>query len=836
MTFATESVRAGREPCRVCQLVLDYCSRTYGSATETDTIVSFNDNLLPYSGQLDNAAWTKGGCSIVADAVNDPDGVQTADEIVEDNAAGNHAPYQTNKSTDGSSQYTYLARLKANTRTKAKIRLTTEGFPATPEADFDLTLGTNTGSAGVDAAGIVNEGGGWYTCWLKATSDAVTALQQLVVFLADAGGAIAYVGDGTSSLYCGGVQFEKTTSVNEYQATEDLAGGHTNITLTTGGLTIDQRIGDDAVIGDVEGSLTGYDIVDAGVGWVRVDGDASGEGTGTAIIIAPTAAAACRGTEASGSECYNTRKTCDSTIDWEDETKTYSFSEPRPGIPASEALLPAIRGVSISPTRIAVREALGARATCSVNFQDFPHHDRGIDPYVATRSYTPEEQGTFFGKLLARNPYYQGRILRLKVGYIGSTFDLTNDFQTRTYIIEKIAGPDANGRVTITGKDILKLADDDRAQAPAPNTGVLDANINAVVGTATLSPAGVGNDEYSASGTVRIGSECMTFTRAADVLTITRGTDGTTASAHSAGDSVQECLRYTDQDVSAVANDLLVNYAGIDSSYITIADWQASEDDWLSGHATSALITEPTGVKALLNELCNCWMIYLWWDEVNSAIKFEIQHPYMDTPDALTESANLVADSVRVTQEPDRRRSQIWVYWDIIDPTEPLDKPANYRVLKILVDTDAESAEEYDETRVETVFSRWFTSSGDALRLTSRLLNRLRDNPKKVTFRLDMKDSGYWTGDTVAIETSSVQDVDGSVLNLPVRVIEAREVDGHIFELTGIDEGYDGRYFRIAPNGTPNYDLATDEQKRKYGFICEDAEPQLGGDGPYKLI
>lgn len=833
MTFAAEKIKAGRKPCWVCEIDLDYCSRTHGSG-HGDTIGSFNDNLLDWAGMLDNAAWTKTNCSISADAVNDPDGVATADEIIEDNANTTHGVAQNTLVTDGSSQYTIFGRFKANARTKVRLLSSDTGFAGSPYADYDLGLGTVIGDNAVDASGITSLGDGWYTCWFKVTSDAAEVTATYGAFLLNAAGNVIYLGDGSSSLYFGGGQFELASTVNEYQATEDVAN-HTNITLTTGGLTIDAEIGDKTLVGETA-PFTSYDTVDNGVGWVRVDGDATGEAIGAKLVIAASAAVACRSSAASGSECYQTRSTCLSVIDWNTGTKTYSFSEPRDGIPASEGLIPSIRTVNLSPTRIVPNEGLGARATATVTFQDHTHHDRDIDPYVANRSYTPEDQGTFWGKLVSRNRYHQGRVMRLKLGYIGDTFDLSNDFSTRTYLIERFSGPDTAGRMTVTAKDILKAADDDRAQAPVANTGLLNANITAVAAAATLTPAGVGNDEYSASGTLRIGSECMTFTRVADALTLTaRGTDGTTAAAHTAGDSVQECLRYTNQLISAVIYDLLVTYAGVSSSYITIADWQAEEDDWLNGHLASRLITEPTGVKSILDEICVNYMLYLWWDERNSQIKFEIIAPYSTAPDTLTESAHLIAESVRVTEEPDKRRSQVWVYYDMISATESDEDPTNYRVLKVQADTDAETAEQYDESRIETIFAPWFTATGDAVRLASRLLERLRNNPRKVAFRLDMKDSAYTTGSVVALESSAMQETDGSPLNLAVRIIEAREVDGHVTQCLAVDEDFQGRYARIGPNTLGDYGAATDQEKLLYGWICENSAPYLGGDGAYQI-
>ena len=38
------------------------------------------------------------------------------------------------------------------------------------------------------------------------------------------------------------------------------------------------------------------------------------------------------------------------------------------------------------------------------------------DPYVSERTYIPITRGTYFGKLKARNPFYNGRIMRVYSG------------------------------------------------------------------------------------------------------------------------------------------------------------------------------------------------------------------------------------------------------------------------------------------------------------------------------------------------------------------------------------------------------------------------------------
>src|SRR5690606_28538764 len=111
------------------------------------------------------------------------------------------------------------------------------------------------------------------------------------------------------------------------------------------------------------------------------------------------------------------------------------------------------------------------------------------------------------------------RAMRVIRGFVGQSLD---EMETRHYIIETTSGPGVDGRFTITGKDTLKMLDDDRAQAPALSGGYLASGISAGDSSATLAPTGIGDEEYPASGTVAIGNEICSFTRSGDTLSLTR--------------------------------------------------------------------------------------------------------------------------------------------------------------------------------------------------------------------------------------------------------------------------------------------------------------------------
>ena len=131
--------------------------------------------------------------------------------------------------------------------------------------------------------------------------------------------------------------------------------------------------------------------------------------------------------------------------------------------------------------------------------------------------------------------YLRGKSIRLIVGYEGQSLA---EMETRHFVVESFDGPTPDGSFSIIGKDPLKLLDGDRAQAPMPNNGFLVGDITDTDTTLTLSPTGIGDAEYPASGYLNIGgAEIVQFTRSGETVTIVaRGQLGTTAQAHQAQD------------------------------------------------------------------------------------------------------------------------------------------------------------------------------------------------------------------------------------------------------------------------------------------------------------
>lgn len=565
-------------------------------------------------------------------------------------------------------------------------------------------------------------------------------------------------------------------------------------------------------------------------------------------------------------KCFNTRATCQNPTNYAPSAKTYRFFEAVEGVPRSFDGFPLLLDVEYTPGRIDPGRSLGQRAEVRVTLQDGLHHDRGVDKYVAEREtgaasssgerYVPYQRGTVLGRLKSRNAHYVGRLMRVRSGYLPWNHKLPPEkqpawteaevlagLQTRLYVIESMNGPDAKGRMEIVGKDILKLTDGRRAVLPVPNSGRLVAAISAVGGTATLTPTGVGNSEYPASGTVVIDSEAMTFTRAGDVLTLTaRGTDGTTAAAHAINAAVQLAKRYTSQRVDAILQDLLNVGAGINITYLPVGNWDREADVWLSTHIFSLLITEPTGVDELVSSLMLESSVYCWWNEVDQRVEFKAVRPWYKTTDpaivALDDSSHVVADSLAVEELPNERITRVFVRFARADPTEPMDQKFNEQQGVLTIDADAESSDEFDDVRMLEINCRWLDSSNraQAVQLAARMLARYGQTPRRLRFRLDAKDIDLETGEIFTIAHHRLQDETGAALAPQMQVIEMGETAGGLWDYLAVDHRFTNRYGFIGPNTLANYSSSAEADKDRYAWIAQNTGDFADGSTAYRII
>lgn len=154
---------------------------TRGSnATLTDItgkVIYAPANLLTYSEQFDNAAWTKTDTTVSANNVVAPDGTNTADTLTEGSAGTGQVGATGTVSIAGTTTAYSIYLRRVNTDfVRVQVLNGANGF----RAWFNLNSGSvgTSGAVGTGTlinASILSAGNGWYRCILVGSIPAVTA-------------------------------------------------------------------------------------------------------------------------------------------------------------------------------------------------------------------------------------------------------------------------------------------------------------------------------------------------------------------------------------------------------------------------------------------------------------------------------------------------------------------------------------------------------------------------------------------------------------------------------------------------------------------------------------
>lgn len=563
-------------------------------------------------------------------------------------------------------------------------------------------------------------------------------------------------------------------------------------------------------------------------------------------------------------KCFNTRKTCQDSANYDGSGSiTWRFTKPmvatladlysESGVEKQTNPLPLLLGVSTSPTRINIgggsegSSPLGRRASVTITMQDAPWDDSVEDKYLSEREYNPFTRGTFWSKWLARNPYHARYLVRVVEGYVGQDI---GDMQSRVYLLDRINGPDARGRVHLIAKDPLRLADDKRTQFPAVSDITLvggvddsqtsDIEVLCIETELTADYGNTGPIRY-----LRIGNEILEYTGYSTSGTnkwtlsgVTRAALGTVAEEHAADDKCQRVGRYEDAPVWELASDLLLNHTAIDPGFIDTAQWEAEGLAYLSPFELTGTVAEPMPVSKLVGELTEQCPFYIWWDEREQKIPLRAVRPPMDDGVAeVNDAQHILRDSSILEEDPTQRISRIFLYYRQKDPTKPLTDVGNYSSVRGHIDGDAESDAEHGEIRVRQIFSRWLTNAAQAIHTTVRVLNRFRDQVQFLSVKLDAKDRHISTADVIEVTTRTVVDDTGESLPTRWQVIGVEEVvPGEVVRYDCQRFTFSGRFWIWADESAPDYDVASESEKADNAYLADENGTVGDGDFGYQWV
>jgi len=249
--------------------------------TPRGTALSSKKNILFYTEQFNNAVWTKTRTTITADAGVSPDGVTSADALVETTDTGTHTITDF-VSCSPSTSYVWSIYVKQVPGGTQRIRLrASDSAGLINDAVFNFN--TNQLVTPGSTRGFESVGNGWYRVWcVGTTSVAATGLGLDVWLYQGDTTTTSYTGDGVSSVLMWGAQVEAGSVMTSYQPIFAGYGPFVNGASQTGASLVIDGASPDEV-----GYLLPGDYIQLGSGSTatlhkvleQVDTDSSGNAT-----------------------------------------------------------------------------------------------------------------------------------------------------------------------------------------------------------------------------------------------------------------------------------------------------------------------------------------------------------------------------------------------------------------------------------------------------------------------------------------------------------------------------------------------------------------------------
>jgi len=167
-------------------------------------------NLITYSEDFSNAAWTKGNSTITLNSTTSPEGLVNASKLTEDTATSSHRVEETVTVSSGATvtcsvyakkgERNFLLLFESNSTDGAYFNLDTGKFVKVDGTPVDYN--------------IQDLKNGWYRCSIVVTVPSTSCRFQ--IYMTQTSSTSSYTGDGSSSIFIYGAQVEELSYVTSY--------------------------------------------------------------------------------------------------------------------------------------------------------------------------------------------------------------------------------------------------------------------------------------------------------------------------------------------------------------------------------------------------------------------------------------------------------------------------------------------------------------------------------------------------------------------------------------------------------------------------------------------
>lgn len=399
-------------------------------------------------------------------------------------------------------------------------------------------------------------------------------------------------------------------------------------------------------------------------------------------------------------------------------------------------------------------DGFGLSGRLSVTFSDGKDSGLSTDPYRESRAVDYYNSGTYWGKWTKRHKYPKNIKLRVYEGEAGQTLA---EMRSRLFFVSDVSDP-TGGTFTITARDVMTYLDERAPMYPPESAGVLNSDISET--DTALSVVSNSNDfaAYEASKLIRIGDEILSYTDGARVATtgvatftgVSRGLWGTSAGAHTAGDSVQVCALFESQRPDDVVAEILDN-TGLDPVYFDLSQWSDAVDFTFPNLLLTRVLSVPTNGRELISGIIKPILLNVYWDAYEEKIRFAPVDGYIDEPPMLTDIAN-VLPGLAFSTDAETQSNRIIFKYNYKNQTADEE---NYDVYDLI---DVELLNVIGEERAIVLDATWMRQKPDVFEAVSKYTALFSEPIRRVSFAVDGKDANIGLGSVFRL--SHVDEID----------------------------------------------------------------------------